>query len=576
MRFFAFVVGFVALSFAVAAQAQTVPSPSQVAPRVQPLEATPGARVILPPSSVGGQIPPNADKLKFCLSDFVIEGEFDELKQAREEIAAPLKGRCGLAVAEIYRFAEALQQLYIRAGYILARVAVLPQEVTDRARIRLRIVAGFIEAIDGSALGEPGRSRVLTVVSPLLNNARLTERELQRRLLLAGETPGVVLNATFAPGKKVGGSILVVSGRYKPVSASIYTDNSVPLTFGRWQVATTLSANTLLGLGEQLAVTATGRPDSNTFGDDPTRRYLTAQYAMPIGIDGWRFEVSGTHGVTIPLVAAASATRGTLDQGRLRVSYDFWKARDFELSFAGRFDAADERVESLLTTPPTALSLDRLRVLRGETAGILRLRETGTTINFGATFSRGLPGLGARRAADADILLPLSRAGADAVFSKLEGRLELAQSLPGGFVGTISAFAQTGFGNPLLKSEQMDIVGYHMVSGYDVGTFAGDRTWVTRYELGRPFEVDNKVFAPVLTPYVFYARGERVFEQPTALEQSLIRAENFGVGLRSLSAVGPDGVSFYSFIEYSRQRSTRTLLEGADGNRLLVGGLARY
>jgi hypothetical protein len=66
------------------------------------------------------------------------------------------------------------------------------------------------------------------------------------------------------------------------------------------------------------------------------------------------------------------------------------KRRDYELTLNERFDAANEEIKTLAVMPPAALSEDRVRALRTGADGTWRLREYGTTIIYGANYSRGL------------------------------------------------------------------------------------------------------------------------------------------------------------------------------------------
>src|SRR5664279_3905127 len=208
------------------AWAQSVPAPSQVAP---PVIAPPsgGGRISLPQVPAGATVPAQAKKLSFKLLGFDIEGEFEELVAARREIEAPLIGK-RITVADVFEFADKLQQIYVRAGYPLARVVILPQEFEKSARIKLRVIDGFIERMDLEAIPPPVRGRVAAVLAPLLRKTHLKQSELERQLLIAGEAPGLILNAVFAAGKEVGGSVLVLTGRYRPISLSVYTDNAMP------------------------------------------------------------------------------------------------------------------------------------------------------------------------------------------------------------------------------------------------------------------------------------------------------------------------------------------------------------
>ncbi|MBS0248681.1 MAG: ShlB/FhaC/HecB family hemolysin secretion/activation protein [Proteobacteria bacterium] len=552
---------------------QTVPSPSQVAPSAIPRVPAAPARIILPRVEAGAAIPPGAKKLSFHLTGFVIEGEFAELVDARRKLAASLVGK-SVSVAQVFEFATALQAAYIRAGYPLVRVVVAPQELGQAATIKLNVVDGFIERIDASSIGESARGPVLAVVASLVNKRHLTQADLERRLLIAGETPGLVLNAVFSAGKQVGGVVLVVTGRYRPVSLSVYSDDAMPQVFGTGQIVTTVSLNSVLGLGEQFTVSAAGLPDKDFSTAFPTRRYLSTVLSMPLGTDGWMLEGGFTKGKTTPRVDPLSSSQGDLTQGYGKLSYSVIKRRDRELTFSTRFDATDEQIESLAFSPPIPLSLDRLRVLRFGAEGVWRVREWGTVIGYGAVFSRGLNAFGARMAADADWSLPLSRNGADAVFSKLQGHLDITQRLPEAFFASFSSSAQTSFNKPLLSSEQFDIAGARMLSGYTGGSFSGDMGWVVRGEFGRDFVFANSLLPGILTPYAFAATGERLLELPTNLEVHSVHASNAGFGLRmNATTAGEAATDVSGFIEVSRRHSD----DGSrQGWRLFAGGSVRY
>lgn len=548
------------------------PAPSLVQP---PTVASPptSTRITLPQIAAGAAVPDAAKKLKFILQGIDIDGEFDELAIERKDVTAPLLGK-SVTVADLFGLADKLQQIYVRAGFPLVRVVILPQELERRARVKLRVVDGFIEKFDTTTLAESAGTRVSAVLAPLLNKRRLTQRELERQLMIAGDTPGLILNATFAAGSAVGGSILVLSGRYRPVSASLYLDNGMPKSFGEWQAASYLSLNNLAGYGEQVSVSIAGLPDNDFVTPYPTRRYLGANLAAPIGIDGWRFELGVTEGRTTPRVDAIFASQGIFRQGRAKLAYDFLKTRDAELSFNARFDATEEQVSTLITSPATPLSLDRTRVPRIGLEGIWRLRESGTTLGYNATYSHGINALGARSLSESTSLLPLSRFGADADFSKLDGRIDIMQSLPENLFLSIGLTGQTSFGRPLLTSEQFPIIGANMLSGFAAGTLAGDTAWAGRGELGWTAQLPFIAEPHSVTPYVFAATGERRYVMPTLLEIPVIRADNYGGGLRlQLVPQAPDAPALSGFVELSERR---TSVSSLDGWMVFAGGSLRY
>lgn len=211
-----------------------------------------------------------------------------------------------------------------------------------------------------------------------------------------------------------------------------------------------------------------------------------------------------------------------------------------------------------------------MRVVRGGVDGLSRWREAGMTFTYGANVSRGLDGLGARTIDHANALLPLSRAGADAVFVKLDGRFEAYQSLPMDFFWSLAVSGQTPLNKPMLTSEQFDITGSKALSGFTSGALPGDRGWVARAEFGQTFAPVGVIVA---TPYLFAAAGERVLENPTILEFRRLGARNYGAGLR-LNISPADMPQAYGFLEWSHREVDRD--PRLNGQRIFAGIALRY
>ena len=51
--------------------------------------------------------------------------------------------------------------------------------------------------------------------------------ELERRILMAGDRPGVILSSTLAPGSVTGATVLVVEAKYQPVNDIVTAENSL-------------------------------------------------------------------------------------------------------------------------------------------------------------------------------------------------------------------------------------------------------------------------------------------------------------------------------------------------------------
>ena len=159
------------------AQERVAPAPSQVEPPRLPAapRVAPEIPSVQPPETPA--FPKDAEKLSFVLLGLDIEGEFEEFVATSRELAAPLIGK-RVTVAQVFEFAAQLQAAYVRAGYLLARVVVAPQELNERARVTIQVIDGFIERIDVSALPPALRNRVGATLEPLFHKRHLTEREL--------------------------------------------------------------------------------------------------------------------------------------------------------------------------------------------------------------------------------------------------------------------------------------------------------------------------------------------------------------------------------------------------------------
>jgi hemolysin activation/secretion protein len=358
----------------------------------------------------------------------------------------------------------------------------------------------------------------------------------------------------------------------------------MPKAFGSWQMVTTFAENGLAGLGEQFLVSVAGDPTSNFFDPHPNRRYLSATYTMPLGVDGWGLELFATDGRTTPYVSdPVAATFGLFDQGHVKVTYEAIKTRDAELVFNAMFEPTDETLSSLAFSPAVSLSADRIRPIRAGLDGVWRERVAGLTISYGAEISQGLDAFGARTAAQAALTtVPLSQQGADAVFTKITGHLEINQALPYDSFFAFKAHGQDSFNKPLLLPEQYDIDGPNMLSGFTAGEFFGDSVWVTRSELGHSFSTNLSPAATgpslALTPYLFGAAGQRVIYQPTAAEIGSVNVYNYGVGLRfNMPSWTNDAPDAYAFVEASRGYVDRVLAPMSNNtSRIFAGILVQY
>ncbi|WP_319802548.1 POTRA domain-containing protein, partial [Candidatus Symbiopectobacterium sp. NZEC135] len=161
------------------------------------------------PATTGLHAPQGSEQLYVVPSGIIVEGGYPELAQETARIESTLKGK-RVSAALLFAAARELEAAYANAGYLLTRVTLPPQQINDGAPLRVIITDGFIEKIDASAFPITARRRMESVLAPLVGEKRLTRSLLERRLLLAGDTPGVMLKSTLQPGSKPGSTVLIV------------------------------------------------------------------------------------------------------------------------------------------------------------------------------------------------------------------------------------------------------------------------------------------------------------------------------------------------------------------------------
>lgn len=531
---------------------------------------------VVVPGGAGLATPAGAEKLSVKLSGVSVSGGLPQLAEATRALEARLSGR-RVSGAEIFAAARDLETAYAQAGFVLARVILPPQHLVNGSRLRLVVVDGFIERIELKGVPETVRARIERLVTPLTGQRGLTLRELERRVLLAGDTPGVLLRSTLAPGSRDGGTVLVLEAHYQPVSGLITADNTLSKALGQPTLGLGLDLNSVAGLGELVYLRASGYPDGSFFNEDPRNRTWAAGLVLPLWVEGLSFNVEYADARTAPDPGAGLHSYSAFERLSLRLRYAWLRGRTANFNSELALDLQDESLHLDVGGVPVPLAQDRLRVLRFANDGDV-LTPWGATLSGRLTASFGLDGLGARTAADATPLLPLSRQGADANFTKLDVALGYIQPVIDHLTLSVAARAQTSFEKPLLRSEQIGIANTSGVSAFDAGSVLGDAGYVVRGELQSPWTLPRALpsalegIGAVVTPYLFGAYGEVTLYQPTALEAGSVRAASWGGGIRLGGAKAGTLAQGTLSLEYGRAHRS----DGGTSDRVTVVSAFRF
>lgn len=510
--------------------ASQITQPNYAPPVIRPV--TGGMNL---PQTAGNEAPEGAENLKVTPSGLSLSGDVPpgvEAETAR--IEAGLSGK-RVTGADLFAAARDLEQAYARAGYPLVRVSLPPQTITDGAPLKLVITDGTVAGVDTSALPERARRRVEAVMEPLVGQSSLTQADLERRLLLAGDTPGVALRSTLRAGDAPGTAEIVVDGRYDPVTATLGVDNGLDDDLGNYAVNLGVNFNNLLSMGEVGYLMMAGYPGFNDsiFESEPRNRQLVAGFRVPIGINGVWLNVEGVDARTNPVSDFDYTIPDHYQRLSTRLGYNWIRSRNLNTESVLSFDITDEKQTLDVAGEKFDWAEDRLRIVR-LAQSVDYYMPSGGFISGDATLSFGIDGLGARQPT---LELPMTRAGAEPGFQKFNLSGRFSQQFFGDQLGfSLAAKAQTSFGQAMAASEQMGLGGMNWLSGYGSGDIQSDTGAALRAEFAFPGLVDPfRIGGPVnaaLEPYIFGAAGIAGLEEPTALEARTTRATSVGIGVR--------------------------------------------
>lgn len=478
--------------------------------------------------------PTGSDAIRLTVRDLRIDSELPETITVRSDQALPI-GR-EISAAEVYRFARALQDRVLDQGYPLARVIIPPQDMdAAQAVVRIRIISGFVEAIDVSALPPRVRGIVQQMLAPVAGQRAMRAHELERRLVIAGNTAGLDLRSALTPGRQIGATVLLLSGQHRLVQGALSVDNRQGSELGGVQTTMSIAANSALRLGEQLVISLAA-PLSDVTWSQGLRRYASVSAKLPIGRDGLHAGSTIIFSASKPRVSGQASLQFESEYrlASLFLAYPLLLKRNSQMTVQLSLEAAFEQTATTLLGPRIPLSEDRTRVVRAQVSGFHALPQD-RRIDYSIEFTKGFSGLGARAISDASVLLPLSRLGADASFHRLSGDVKLTSPVAGQISAYLLLRAATGFGAPLLRSEQESFATPDLISGLQGGSAAGDDLYGGRFELRGEWEYGSSR----IIPYAFGALATAHLAQPLATELAHVQAGAAGAGIRL--AVSPKG-----------------------------------
>lgn len=244
-------------------QAQGPGTPSQ--PPARPVPADPGIT-----------------HLQVTLSGVRVEGA-TALDPAA--LASAVEGAAGRSydVDGLRALATQVQDKARSLGYGFARAYLPPQDLADGI---LRVVVDEGRFGQVQATG-PASVQAQRWLAPLQPGEAIRQAPFERALLLLEQLPGVTVQATLSPGGEPGtGDLAVQAEARRETTGEVGIDNHGNHHTGSERVRASVKVGSLLGFGDQLALSAHTSGQGTWLG--------SLSYSLPLGVQGLRASIGAS------------------------------------------------------------------------------------------------------------------------------------------------------------------------------------------------------------------------------------------------------------------------------------------
>ncbi|SDC58061.1 Hemolysin activation/secretion protein [Sphingomonas sp. YR710] len=182
--------------------------------RVQPLPLPPADYEFRIQNPERSAVPRAVDEVEFSVRSIRIVGATHFSDATLKAFFTRLEGRT-IVLDDLRQAAQKLEDLYRAKGFFLTRVFISPQQVKNGV-LEVRVLEGFIGAAFVEAPNQPSRNHVEKFLKPVIGQRPAQFRDLEDRLLLINDTPGLSANSVLRQGADPGSSEILVTAAKLP------------------------------------------------------------------------------------------------------------------------------------------------------------------------------------------------------------------------------------------------------------------------------------------------------------------------------------------------------------------------
>jgi hemolysin activation/secretion protein len=460
-------------------------------------------------------VPRSVDELQFAIRGIKVEGAAYYPAADVDAYFKPLVGRT-ITLEELRAAAMRLEARYREDGFFLTRVFVPPQQVKDGTLI-VRVVEGYVSTIMVDADDDATRRRLERVLQPLMGQKPTRLADVEARLLIINDMPGINGMSVLRPGDDLGGTDLMLTSRTRPNRYQLTVNNGSSRELGPWTYGANATINRPFDRIGALdaALSVAGNLRELWSG--------SIRYAEPIGTSGLTASVGALVGVAKPGGRIRNLdVLSNVSSFSARLRYPLLRGRAMSLFFDAGIALNSSKADAL----GTRIIADRQTVAEATLIWQQNGWADGVT-TASASLYQGIDAFGAS-ARNAPLA---SVTNADPGFTKLSWLVQRSQRLPDHF--SAHALVQGQYTrDTLLSGEMVTFGGPSIGRAYAPSLIAGDRgiggLIELRYDLASNF-------GRALDHVQLYGFGDAARSTSFAsgtLPKSAERLASLGIGVR--------------------------------------------
>jgi hemolysin activation/secretion protein len=419
------------------------------------------------------------------IKNFLFSGNKLLTEQELQSVVAKWKNRT-LTFDDLQNVIADIQEYYSSKNRI--GKALLPEQEIKDGIVSIKIVEGVLGDVVVEQKSQKPRMAAETVKKYFKgekDSVYIDTKDLQRKIFILNDLPGVNATGTYEQGKKEGESNFKVTVEDTPFfKGELAAANFGSKSTGSNQAIANVSFNNISGIGDLFSVNGIKSSGSD---------YVQGSYAVPILYDGLKLALNASKldYQTLSSFSSTNQSKGDAKTYAANFTYPVYRTDRVSVNAKVGYETKDYLNTNVLTAATISdYKIDNM--IAGLNGFLYNNDQSSISYNANVTFGRLKINDAAQETSDN------TSAKTKGSFEKLAFNISRNQILPDlkNTNWLISVDGQTANKN-LNSSEQMSLGGPYAVRAYPTGQGSGSQGVILKTELQYPYD-NNLTFGPFL------------------------------------------------------------------------------